>query len=591
MTRILMMTVFLWMLAMNSFADQAYMEKFNAYVSWRDHLPEEPSQDFLSFIDSETPLAKKLREKWLYQLAKEKNWTLYVQHYRASEDVSLQCYAQLAKYDQGKTQEALNAAKSLWLVGNTQPEACDDLFKILLSSDKFDENLITERIVLALNKRNLQLARFLLKQYKTPHTQDMELLIGIYRKPVDINKLSTGELHDDFYLYGLKRMVSFNMDKAIAFWRHVKTKKLLSEAQQQAFLAHVALYKAMRAQDDAYEWFHKVKSPFYSDVLLDWQIRYALKKKKWHRVQKLIELSDDKDSPCWQYWLARSLEAQGQRENADVIYQNLSKMRHYYGFLASMKLKKPFHFENEKPVSNLDVLLPYSAFLQEVKSLYQSGHTLQASRNLNDFMSELPKDEASALAYWVATELDWHGKSVYLSNSNEELNDQLALRFPLSHREIVNNYAKNYEISPAFVYAIIRQESAFRSEVVSRVGARGLMQLMPKTAQMVAKKEKISLSNHNQLFRSDTNIKIGVAYLKELSKRFNHDLVLMAAAYNAGPRQVNYWLKNHQADSIDIWIETLPWHETRNYLKNVIAFYLVYQYQMHKKPDLKGIIN
>ena len=146
--------------------------------------------------------------------------------------------------------------------------------------------------------------------------------------------------------------------------------------------------------------------------------------------------------------------------------------------------------------------------------------------------------------------------------------------------------AKSYQIPKALIYAIIRQESAFSDDVVSSAGAHGLMQLMPATAKSISKDKKIAYSNKKQLFSTNKNITIGTAYLQQLHRRFKNHPILVVAAYNAGPRQVVYWLKNHSPEEIDIWVETLPWKETRNYLKNVIAFYAVYQYRLQEKPDL-----
>ncbi len=145
------------------------------------------------------------------------------------------------------------------------------------------------------------------------------------------------------------------------------------------------------------------------------------------------------------------------------------------------------------------ILKPYQPITDNIKYLYQTKQDGQASRLLNDFISELPKEDKSALIYWVATDLQWHGKSVYLSNS-DELNNQLVLRFPLAYQPTINQYAKNYQIPSEFIYAIIRQESAFRRDVISPVGARGLMQVMPATAKVVAKREKIAYGDKEQLF-------------------------------------------------------------------------------------------
>jgi soluble lytic murein transglycosylase len=218
-------------------------------------------------------------------------------------------------------------------------------------------------------------------------------------------------------------------------------------------------------------------------------------------------------------------------------------------------------------------------------SSYRSHQTLQASRLVNDFVSELPKEDRSALAYWLAHDLQWHAQSVYLSH-HDELSHQLSLRFPLAYQKTITSHAKNTNIPAPLIYAIIRQESTFHEDATSTAGARGLMQLMPGTALAVSKMKKILYTDKNQLYLPPNNIAIGVAYLQELAKRFDRHPVLMVAAYNAGPKQTLSWLKNNPNSDIDLWIETLPWSETRNYLKNVVSFYAVYQYRMQESPDL-----
>lgn len=565
------------------------MDRFNTYISLSQNIPATPPPAFLEFIKGTSPLSNKLREKWLYELARTKDWTSYTQYYQSSSDINLACYEQIAKYNTGSHQEALKDAIPLWLTGESRPPACNSLFELLMKDDQFNQDLISQRITLALDKHNIQLARYLLKQYKIPHPTELKALNTVAQNPGTITQLNSGGLNSDIYLYGLKRMVSINMDKALQLWQQGKNKKILSQAQQQAFLAHVALYKAMRNNEDALQWFDKVKPQFYNDVLVDWQIRFALKRKNWKEVSTLINDAKNKDTPCWQYWLARSLEEQGKKAEARAIYEPLAKSRQYYGFLASLRLKQNPSFTNESPTKNLDVLKPYQSFIDQVKTLYLNKNSLQASRLLNDFISELPKDEASALVYWIDTALQWHGKSVYLSN-NETLNNQLSLRFPLAYQDTVTLYSKKYAVRPEFIYAIIRQESGFREDATSSVGARGLMQIMPNTAGVVSKAGKISYNNQSQLFLSEKNINIGVAYLKQLSKRFSNHPILIAAAYNAGPKQVVYWLRTHPPKEIDVWIETLPWQETRNYLKNVMAFYVVYQYRLHQKPNLTNFL-
>lgn len=564
---------------------QSYLEKFLTYTQWCQHLPTAPDPVFLAFIETPTPLTKKLREKWLYQLAYNKDWVHYTQFYRGSEDTNLQCYAQTALYNQGMHTEALQGAKTLWLNGGSQPIACNNLFIALLKNNEIDENLIKQRIILALENHNLTLVRYLLKQLKPARTQDADLLTSIYQNPKRIAQLEPGPFHGEFYLYGLQLIAPRNMDEAIKLSQTAQAKKIMTIAQEQRFLAFIALYKAMRNEPDAGTWFAKVMPAFYNEPLLEWEIRYALIHHNWAKVKSLINQSKAKNEPGYTYWMARAQQALGEKEEADKLYLKVAGIRNYYGFLASLKLNKKPNFENEQAVFNEQTLAPYKLITDRIKDLYRSHQTLQASRLLNDFVSELPKNEKSALAYWVGHHLHWYGKSVYLSNT-DDLNNQLALRFPLAHQVAVRESAKNYQIPKELIYAVIRQESSFHDDIISPAGANGLMQVMPGTAMAVAKRANINYADKRELFSPQKNISIGTAYLQQLAKQYHQHPILMMAAYNAGPRQVNHWLKNHAPKEIDIWIETLPWRETRNYLKNIVAFYAVYQYRMQEKPNL-----
>lgn len=579
-----------FILASTPLVSQTYLERFLAFSKWNQQLPTKPEADFFAFIDSNTPLAKKIREKWLYYLAHMKDWDSYNQHYQPSQDINLQCFAHLANYYQGKTSKALSAAKLLWLSGRSLPPACHPLQDLLLQSTNFNEDLIKQRLVMALEQNNLSLARYLLKQFKPARIKDEQTLLSIHQNPTRISTLEMGGLHDKFYLYGLKRLTSINLQQAIQYWHYPKTRTMLKPSQQQAFLAHLALYKIIKNHDDASVWFAQVKPSAYNDVLLEWQIRSELKQQHWMQVERLIHSVQDKDNPCWQYWLARALAARGKPQDARAIFETLAKERHYYGFLASLRINKNPSFHNEQEVTDLFLLQPYQPIINNILTLYHTKQALQASRLINDFTLELPKKDKSAFIHWLNNNLRWPAKSLYLSNNDPQLNNQLSLRFPLAYKEIVDQYAQPYQIPEELVYAIMRQESFFRDDIISTVGAYGLMQIMPSTASMTAKIAKIIYHHKNELFNSQKNINIGIAYLNYLSKRFAQHPVLMAAAYNAGPTQVNYWLKNHPPKEMDIWIETLPWHETRNYLKNVVAYYAVYQFRMHKQLNLKRLM-
>jgi soluble lytic murein transglycosylase len=246
-------------------------------------------------------------------------------------------------------------------------------------------------------------------------------------------------------------------------------------------------------------------------------------------------------------------------------------------------------FEREKSTPDTQLLAIYKPITRRIKALYDSRQISEASRLTNDFGSELPKEEKSAFINWIAHELHWYAKSVYLSQ-DEELANQLSLRFPLAYLDLVKQQSLTYHLPEALIYAVIRQESAFRDDVVSPAGAHGLMQLMPSTALWISRLYHIPYQHKSQLFKSYENIHLGAAYLSQLAKSYHDNPVLMVAAYNAGPKQVNQWLTALPLEQTDIWIEIIPYAETRNYLKNIISFYAVFRHQLHQNPNLEYFI-
>jgi soluble lytic murein transglycosylase len=563
----------------------SYFNRFMHYLAWSKQLPTTPSPAFLAFISGDEPLSEKLREKWLYSLAKDKNWKTYTQYYQPTDNISLQCYQQFARHEQH--QSVIHEAEKIWLTGKSLPPACDALFNALSREKKLTRTLMLKRVNLALENRNPNLAKYLIARAGFPNTDEKRTLDLIQRQPTRIAALNASNLHGNYYLYGLKRLVASNPKRAIELWYTPKTKKILSKAQQQDFLSHLALYRALRNKPDAYAWFLKITPNAYSESLIEWQIRFAIRNQQWAHVKTLIQHSTKQEESAWQYWLARAEAGLGHPAAARTIYQTLAESRHYYGFLASHHLKQAFAFESEAASHENVLPAAYAPITENIKDLYVHHKHLEASRMANDFASELPKSQKSAFVAWLARSLHWTGKSVYLSG-DKQLHNQIKLRFPVAHQASIKKYAALYHIPEALIYAVIRQESAFRQDVVSPVGAYGLMQIMPKTAKQIARKKQIPYRGTRDLSIPDKNIQIGVAYLGELAKQYDHNPVLMIAAYNAGPRQVNHWLKAYPIDSLDSWIDCLSWGETRNYLKSVMAFYAVYQYRLnsHKSANL-----
>ena len=170
------------------------------------------------------------------------------------------------------------------------------------------------------------------------------------------------------------------------------------------------------------------------------------------------------------------------------------------------------------------------------------------------------------------------------------------LRFPLAYGVEIAESAQGNQIDTSWILAIARQESAFTPDARSPAGAMGLMQLMPRTAKETAKRAKVRYKGSHQLTEPELNLKLGSYYLASLSRRYAGHRVLASAAYNAGPGRVNSWLEQRQDLPIDIWIETIPFDETRNYVQNILSFSVIYSdmlglpKQLLRAHELRGEI-
>ena len=195
----------------------------------------------------------------------------------------------------------------------------------------------------------------------------------------------------------------------------------------------------------------------------------------------------------------------------------------------------------------------------------------------------IPKDREAAAE--LAYQLQWYDRGITTTINQAHLQDNLLIRFPLANHDIMMNEAKRFKLDPALTFAIARQESIFITDAHSGVGALGIMQLMPATASSIAKETKTKYKGKYQLLNPSLNIRLGTAYLKKMHDLYGHP-VLATAAYNAGPHRVKQWIPKNGNLAADIWIETIPFYETRQYLKNVLAYTVIYDHNLGITPSL-----
>ena len=216
--------------------------------------------------------------------------------------------------------------------------------------------------------------------------------------------------------------------------------------------------------------------------------------------------------------------------------------------------------------------------MKRAYEFHQLGMNTNARREWNHALNKMTTYQMQ-MAAALAIKWEWHNRAI-ITMSRAKALDNLVLRFPILFEDLLTKYAKKNSIDRSWVFGIVRAESAFIEDISSPVGALGLMQVMPRTGRSVAKKIGIKNFKKGKLRKAETNVPIGTAYMKMMLDKFDENVVLATAAYNAGPHRVLKWLpKKVCAENPDIWVELIPFNETRKYVRRVLYFSIVYDWR------------
>ena len=375
-----------------------------------------------------------------------------------------------------------------------------------------------------------------------------------------------------------------NPSQAAETWNRLIMNFAFSEAVFDETEAHIAIALARKKAPEAMHWLANLNSDENKEVR-EWRVLTAINQDDWGDAIFWLNqlLPEEQNSHRWLYWRARALEETGKLNRAQVIYSDLAQKRDYYGFIAADRLDTSYHFEDRPLTFSHDEITEIESqpSLIRARELYAIGDVLNARR---EWYSKTKKMDTEALlkAASLAHQWGWHDRVIHTLGKARYLDD-LEMRFPLLHRDQVTHQAGVQKIDPSWAYAVIRQESAFAADARSPKGAMGLMQIMPRTGRLIARDLNTKLNNNRQLLNANTNIRFGISYLRKVMNRFKQNTVLATAAYNAGSQRVKSWMPEEEAISPDRWIENVPFKETRNYLKQVLAFTAIYDERM-KRP-------
>lgn len=331
-------------------------------------------------------------------------------------------------------------------------------------------------------------------------------------------------------------------------------------------------------------WLDRVVREHGDQALLELRTRESLYESDWAGVKQWILRMPkaERSAVRWGYWLARAEQEAGRHTHAQALFQQLSYERSYYGFLAADRAGKAMPIKQSPLKIDLSwatAVKKWPALLRirELRLLDETDLVRAEWIYLLDHVDHNQKLQLGGLALHQG----WHDLAVQASIQAKAW-DVLDLRFPTPMNSTFAQFAKNRDVDMSLLYALARQESALYHKARSPVGASGLMQLMPATAQATAKKIGFPLKSPAQLLDPEVNIRLGSAYLRELLDIYNGNRVLAAAAYNAGPGRVRQWRERLGGAPMDVWVESIPYRETRNYVQNVLVYNVIYQQRLRR---------
>ncbi|KTC25678.1 lytic transglycosylase [Pseudomonas marginalis ICMP 9505] len=566
-----------------------------AYDELTARLKTASNEEIEQFLakNGDLPQANWMKLRWLRWLADRGDWQTFEKYYDAKLNfVELDCLQAQYQITHNLKAEGYKNTEKLWLTGKSQPTACDTTFGQWAADGQLTEQKIWDRTKLAAEARNYALANSLAKTLPTLGAQG-RLMVDVAQKPDMLGDpsrfLPANEAMSDAVGLGLRRLARQDPDKAMALLDGYASSMHFSRDEKVSIAREIGLTLARRYDPRALDVMTQYDPELRDNTVSEWRLRLLLRLARWEDAYQLTRKlpQDLATTNRWRYWQARSLElAEPKNPQPLVLYKNLAQERDFYGFLAADRSKAPYQLKNKPLVMSQALVnkVRNTPGVRRALEFYARGQIVDGRREWYHVSRHFNRDEMVAQAK-LAYDMKWYFPAIR-TISQAQYWDDLDIRFPMAHRDTLVREAKVRGLHSSWVFAITRQESAFMDDARSGVGASGLMQLMPGTAKETARKFSIPLASPAQVLDPDKNIQLGAAYLSQVHSQFNGNRVLASAAYNAGPGRVRQWLRGADHLSFDVWVESIPFDETRQYVQNVLSYSVIYGQKLNSPQPL-----
>ncbi len=552
------------------------LEPYIAYWRLRLRLEQATPEEVQALLErtKDAPVAVSLRADWLRLLATRQQWEQFDAEYTQApgEDVELLCYTLQSRWRAGK-EEALSYARRLWFSGRDRPDSCTPMFDALAERSQLGPDDVWARIRLALEAGNASVARRAAEYLPAKEQPEARALSGIAVNPQAFLEHKNFNLKTragrETVMYAAHRLARTAPSQAAQQW--AKLGERFTDAERAYVWGLIAYQGAQRHDPNALAWYAKAAE--LNDQQLAWKVRIALRAKSWPDVLAAVDAMSPKEAqePAWRYWKARAAKAQGRAAEAQALFTALATDFSFYGQLAAEELggrgKTPA--ASYKPTRDEVQAMAKVPGFQRALAFYRLNLRFEGNREWSWTIRNFDDKQLLAAAEF-AHRSEIYDRAINTADRTRELHD-FSMRYLAPYRDVMKGYVSQQQLDEAWVYGLIRQESRFIADVKSSAGAAGLMQLMPATARWVA--QKVGLKDFRggaQTVNVETNLNLGTWYLKHVLDTLDNHPVLASAAYNAGPARARAWRADEPMDAA-IYAESIPFNETRDYVKKVMS--------------------
>ena len=546
-------------------------------------------RDFFERYDK-SYVVEKLRADWIRWLGKRSAWNEVENEYARmiAPEPDVTCYNQKARLARDD-KTVLDEAEKLWLTQLEPPEACRSVLDALVSNQRMASDDVWNRAHRQIEANRPAWAKTTLNYL--PEGQVVEArafdsvisspMAYLVRQPANWSVSRSGR---ELAAIAIQRIAT--NDPRVAADELEKIKSRLQDSERQWAWGQIGLQAAKRHLPDALNWYANAGKSVLSDEGYQWKVWAALRAQEWGVVRDTIQAMPAQLAalPEWIYWLGRAQKAGGRTTEADALFEKISTQANFYGNLADDELGRSVMLppKANAPTSEEQKATRENQGIRRAMAFFRLEMRTEGVKEWNWSLRGMDDRELLAAADLAKRNQIWD-RAINTADRTKSEHDY-SLRYLSPYGEQVRPAAHNQSLDDAWVYGLMRQESRFITSAKSNVGASGLMQLMPATAKWVAKKIGMQHYDHGRVNDTETNVLLGTSYMRLVMENLDNHPVLASAAYNAGPGRAKKWRADRPLEGA-IYAETIPFGETRDYVKKVMSNSIYYSALFTGKPD------